>query len=131
MDECDLLCLLNHSNWNIHSVNDFGQAVAFLGTSTVGVVVVQHGSSGNLSWQSLLEETWRLSPSPRLIVTDRLADERMWAEVLNLGAYDLLMQPFVAEEVFRVVTNASDSWNREWHRCHASAARKLARPDAA
>ena len=45
-----------------------------------------------------------------LIVTDRLADERLWAEVLNLGGYDLLLKPFDPEEVLRVVNSAWTSW---------------------
>jgi DNA-binding response OmpR family regulator len=40
---------------------------------------------------------------PTLIVTSRLADDELWAEVLNLGAYDVLAQPFDPDEVYRVV----------------------------
>jgi hypothetical protein len=41
-------------------------------------------------------------------VSSRLDDERLWAEVLNLGAFDLLLgSPFVQEEVLRVVQCAS------------------------
>jgi len=36
-------------------------------------------------------------------VVSRLADERLWAEALNPGAYDMLLTPFEAEEVFRVI----------------------------
>jgi DNA-binding response OmpR family regulator len=43
---------------------------------------------------------------PPLIVSDRLADERLWAEVLNLGAYDLLAMPFDAKEVLHAVSAA-------------------------
>jgi hypothetical protein len=35
-------------------------------------------------------------------VTFRTADERLWAEVLNLGGYGVLAQPFDANEVKRV-----------------------------
>ena len=44
-------------------------------------------------------------PAP-LIVGDRLADERLWAKVLNLGGYDLLAKPFNAKEVLHVVSTA-------------------------
>jgi len=47
--------------------------------------------------------------SPRqmaVIVTDAQADTRLWAEVLNLGAYDLLAQPFAEPEVRRILSNA-------------------------
>lgn len=41
-----------------------------------------------------------------VIVTDPQADARFWAEVLNLGAYDLLTQPFYEPEVRRILCNA-------------------------
>jgi DNA-binding NtrC family response regulator len=47
--------------------------------------------------------------SPReteVIVTDPQADGRFWAEALNLGAYDLLAQPFYEPEVRRILYNA-------------------------
>ncbi|HKX00291.1 MAG TPA: response regulator [Bryobacteraceae bacterium] len=41
-----------------------------------------------------------------VIVTDSRADARFWAEALNLGAYDLIAQPFAASEVQRILANA-------------------------
>ena len=42
-----------------------------------------------------------------MIVSSRLADDCLWAEVLNLGGYDLLAKPFAAAEVSRVVKMAA------------------------
>ena len=42
----------------------------------------------------------------KVIVTDPQADARFWAEVLNLGGYDLLTQPFYEPEVRRILYNA-------------------------
>ena len=36
---------------------------------------------------------------PRFVVSSRLADDHVWAEVLNLGGYDVLCTPFEAREV--------------------------------
>lgn len=41
-----------------------------------------------------------------VIVTDPQADAHFWAEALNLGAYDLLAQPFYGPEVRRILGNA-------------------------
>jgi DNA-binding NtrC family response regulator len=41
-----------------------------------------------------------------VIVTDAKTDTRLWAEVLNLGAYDLLAQPYHEPEVRRILYNA-------------------------
>jgi hypothetical protein len=43
---------------------------------------------------------------PRFIVADRLADNRLWSEVLNLGGWDLIAKPFDAKEVLHIVTVA-------------------------
>jgi DNA-binding NtrC family response regulator len=42
----------------------------------------------------------------QVIVTDPQADARFWSEALNLGAYDLLAQPFYEPEVRRILYNA-------------------------
>jgi DNA-binding response OmpR family regulator len=47
-----------------------------------------------------------------LIVTSRLADDRLWAEALNLGAYDVIAKPFEASEVVRIAGLACAHWNQ-------------------
>jgi len=54
----------------------------------------------------VLAETLKLPDPPLLIVASRLADEYLWAEALNPGAYDVLAKPFDAEEVIRVLRSA-------------------------
>jgi DNA-binding NtrC family response regulator len=64
-------------------------------------------------WRFLLEAIEKASARSSLIVSSRLGDERLWAEVLNLGGFDLLMgSPFEPEEVLRVVEGAWSAWNR-------------------
>jgi len=62
------------------------------------------------TWREMLAEAAQLLPPPFLIVTCRLADERLWAEALNVGAYDVLAKPFDAAEVIRVVSLAWLHW---------------------
>jgi DNA-binding NtrC family response regulator len=60
------------------------------------------------NWLDVLH-TVRDSPyEPQLIVTDPHADARFWSEALNLGAYDLLAQPFYEPEVRRILQNACE-----------------------
>ena len=58
------------------------------------------------SWKEVLEQAVILPDPPPLIVTSRLADERLWAEALNLGASDVLAKPFDRMETLRVVDAA-------------------------
>ena len=62
------------------------------------------------SWRDVLQQAVILPIPPSLIVTSRLADEPLWAEVLNLGAYDVLAKPFDRAEVTRVVNGGWRSW---------------------
>ena len=57
-------------------------------------------------WLDVLESAQRKSPPLQVIVTDPLADARLWAEALNRGAYDLLVQPFYEPEVQRILSHA-------------------------
>jgi DNA-binding response OmpR family regulator len=64
-------------------------------------------------WKDVLRSAQERSGELPVIVTSRLADERLWAEVLNLGGYDLLVKPFVATEVQNVVCMACRAHHRE------------------
>jgi DNA-binding response OmpR family regulator len=70
----------------------------------------------------MLEHISRLPDAPLLIVTSRLADERLWAEALNLGAYDVLAKPFDTAEVVRVVSLAWQHWHTRRIRVGAASA---------
>jgi DNA-binding response OmpR family regulator len=61
-------------------------------------------------WTELLDHIKDLSHPPSLIVTSRLADERLWAEALNLGAWDVLTKPFDRMEVLRSVKAGWQHW---------------------
>ncbi len=68
------------------------------------VLTEAHLSDGN--WTDVVRFVYDLPSAPAVLVTDRIADDRFWAEVLNLGAYDLLAQPFDTGEVQRILVHA-------------------------
>jgi FixJ family two-component response regulator len=45
-----------------------------------------------------------------VIVTSRLGDDHLWAEVLNLGGYDVLAKPLDGSELFRALSSAWRNW---------------------
>ena len=74
-------------------------------------------------WKLVLNGFDSLPMPPNLIVTARVANDELWAEVLNLGGYDVLAQPFDTQEVYRVVFLA---WHARKRRVQKSAERKSA-----
>lgn len=66
-------------------------------------------------WRNVLGLALDLPHSPAVIVTCRQADERLWAEVLNLGGYDVLAKPFEEREVGRSLELAWARWAAHSH----------------
>ena len=58
------------------------------------------------NWLDVLHLTREMPHEMEVIVTDSQADAQFWSQALNLGAYDLLTQPFHEPEVRRILTNA-------------------------
>lgn len=73
------------------------------------------------AWKEILDHVSRLPEAPCLIVTSRQADDRLWVEALNLGAYDVLAKPFDRSEVLRALSNAWQHWStRHSRKCSAA-----------
>jgi len=60
------------------------------------------------SWQDLLEFILDTKIACEMIVCSRLGDERLWAEVIQRGAYDLIAEPYEQQQVLRIVQSALD-----------------------
>jgi DNA-binding NtrC family response regulator len=57
------------------------------------------------TWRDALQMT-ALLPRTALVVVSRLLDERLWIGALERGAYDMILKPFQADELRRVLENA-------------------------
>ena len=69
-------------------------------------VVLTEAALPDGHWLEILNLASDIPHGPQVIVTDSQADARFWAEALNLGAYDLLPQPYYEPEVRRILYNA-------------------------
>ncbi|MBI3473651.1 MAG: response regulator [Candidatus Solibacter usitatus] len=111
-DQAALRRIFTHSNWTIRTARDGREAVEHCRAGQVPVVLcARHLPDGD--WKDLLQAFEAESHPPRLVVTSRHADDLLWAEVLNLGGYDVLPIPFDALEVFRVISLAWRHWVEE------------------
>ena len=82
------------------------------------VVLTEAGLTDG-TWHDVLRVARECPGEVEVIVTDPQADARFWAEALNLGAYDLVAQPFYEPEVRRILSNAC---SRMPYSAHASPA---------
>jgi DNA-binding response OmpR family regulator len=72
----------------------------------------------------MLQQLRNMKDPPFLIVASPFADERLWAEALNVGAYDVLAKPFDANEVIRTLSSAWRRWRGQHGQLNEVAGRK-------
>jgi len=104
-DYVSLQAILNHSKWELLESDSVVPALAVIRQWDVSVVICEQELSPG-SWIDMQAELSLLRIMPPLIVTSRLADEKLWVEALNLGAYDVLAKPFERAELVRTVLGA-------------------------
>jgi len=91
------------------AAQSFSTAKRLLVSQNVFLVICERDSPPT-TWIECLDYIHSLPTPPFLIVTSRLADERLWAEVLNLGGWDVLAKPFDAREVLRTVRSTMERY---------------------
>jgi DNA-binding response OmpR family regulator len=111
-DAVSLAQLSGGSNWMLRKTRTCREAVALCRKNQAAVVLcVPEMPDGD--WRSLLGRLRELPQPPAVIVASRLAEEHLWAEVLNLGGYDVLHLPFDRSELLRVLFFAWRTFSRQ------------------
>lgn len=108
-DHSTIQSLFLHSRWKLLKARKISTAPELLEKHDVSVVVCERDLLPG-TWVEVLEQIQPMPNPPSLIVSSRLADERLWAEALNLGAWDVLAKPFDKSEVLRSVKSAWQHW---------------------
>jgi DNA-binding response OmpR family regulator len=117
-DLADLQRMLSEQRWRVFWAQSREEALQAVRQNPVAVVIAERDVPGG-SWKDLLEQLEALRNPPFLIVTSRYADNYLWAEVLNLGGWDVLMKPLHQTEVSRVLQLAGDRWRSRAERASA------------
>lgn len=126
-DQIELRHIFSHSNWRLRSVRTRGKGLELVRRDAIGVVICERDLPDG-SWKDVLDEAATLPRPPLVIVASRLADGLLWAEVLNLGGYDVLLKPFDQKEVVWSVSLAWRHWSAHLNgpqRALAPASRRL------
>jgi DNA-binding response OmpR family regulator len=109
------------SNWTLYAATGGIEAMEILHRTSVPVILCESElPDGN--WRDLLAAVAELQCPPLMIVTSQFADECLWAEVLNLGGYDVLPKPFDSLEVIWLMSMAWRRWKDEWTRSSSQSA---------
>ena len=101
-----LAAIFQARGWKLGQAQTIEQARAILKSIPVPVVIADSELPPG-GWREILEDLRQTTHPPELVVTSRLADESLWAEVLNMGGYDVLVKPLDHEEVVRVIGAAA------------------------
>lgn len=105
-DQAELDRIFDECGWSLNRARTRTEARAFMDATPVRIVIAEKEFPEG-GWLEMLEDLMQLPEPPLLVVTARLADESLWAEVLNRGGFDVLAQPLESEEVARVISAAA------------------------
>jgi DNA-binding NtrC family response regulator len=113
-DHLSLQAIIGRSKWKLFTASDLTSTVSLLRGHEISVLLCERDLRPGM-WIDVLEDIKFLPNAPSLIVASRLADDRLWAEALNLGAWDVLAKPFDHIGVIRSVKSAWQRWHDQMH----------------
>lgn len=116
--------VFRHTKWTLLESRGCLEALALLRRGPVPVVICDC-SLPDGHWTDIIKMIAELPAPPLVIVSSRLADDRLWAEVMGSGGYDVLEKPFNHAELVRVVSLAWLAWKAQRQRV-AEAGKKSA-----
>ena len=100
-----ITALASSQQATVLTASSLAEAITLCRRHSISLVVCERDLPDG-DWRELLHQVNQLLPEARVVVTSRLADERLWAEVLNLGGYDVLAKPLCWQEVAHVIGSA-------------------------
>lgn len=103
--------------WHTLRARDCQEALRVIHQDLARVVVSEHHLPDG-DWRDVLGIAAARKDPPVVIVTSRLADECLWSEALNLGAYDVLAKPLDPIEVHRTISLAWQHWANQSGTAH-------------
>jgi DNA-binding NtrC family response regulator len=104
--------VFHHSNWALYECRTVEDGLRFLALHPMPVVITEE-RLGAADWKEVLSATNDLPKPAKLIVTSHHADSALWAEVINLGGYDVLAKPWNERELFHAISQAWLAWKHE------------------
>jgi DNA-binding NtrC family response regulator len=107
-EDCAALERILQPDWAVIARSTVASAVSALRNTPIPIAMCDCDMPGR--WEEMLDQLSLLPDPPLIILTSRLADERLWASALNLGAWDVLAKPFDPDETIRIAGIARRHW---------------------
>jgi DNA-binding NtrC family response regulator len=92
---------------NVLTAQSCGEAAQLLRDEPDVCVVLTDLCLPDGSWFDVLNRVGDEHREAKVVVCARVADERLWTQVLEAGGFDVLVEPYQAREVLRIVTAAA------------------------
>ncbi len=108
-DRRDLERILRPCEWKLIWTRTCSAAIEAVHRSSAPVIISGRTFPDG-EWRDLWNRLRTHRVPPMFILASRLADDALWVEALNLGAYNLVSKPFRPEEVIRTVHGALMTW---------------------
>lgn len=89
-------------------VYDRGEACRILQTDPHVEVILTDPTLPDGSWGDLVAQAARCGSRAKTVICMRTADPMLWIDVLEGGAFDVLVEPYQPEEVKRIVQAAAE-----------------------
>lgn len=105
-DRARLQNMFYGTGWELQTVRTVEQADRLLARDVVDVIICDHRLADGLGWEDILRIAEASQLAPPVIVASRSPDYDLWAEILRLGGYDVLQEPFDYQEVFHAIGHA-------------------------
>jgi len=103
-DHAALRRVIDHTQWRIVTAGTCREAFKILDRANT-LLIFCESSLRDGTWKEILAHIADKPEPPLLVVTSRIADNYLWAEVLNLGGYDVLAKPFAENEIRQVLAS--------------------------
>lgn len=94
--------LLTRAGWSCRHVENCEEALKTVKATGARVVVTDTDLSDG-TWRDLVDAARQQADPPAVVVTSRHADEALWTDVIEHGAFDLVSVPGESGEFLRVV----------------------------
>ena len=94
----------------IERVSRAGEIARFVSDGEIFNVAIVPVTLPSAEWWAVWGELCLLNPRPAILVYARAATFELWTSVLDLGGYDVIVEPFSEREIQKAVLRAAQSF---------------------